>query len=183
MELVRAEAGNEVLQGLGQRKARVPGLCLGWSGCGLPNTAVVSELASEDGARREKVGRAVPGEPSLLAVFGEVYLRQRTTRTSPEGGSGPSEMSSDGWDLGRSLGTFLSTSKFKGKGHQRGRSGGRRTAHWSPVVLLLPRQEEFHLERRKEQWAELAGASPWRGGGRTKPLVRADMSLPQMSAE
>lgn len=172
-----------MVQGLGQRKARVPGLCLGCSGCGLPNTAVVSELASEDGARREKVGRAVPGDPSLLAVFGEVYLRQRTTRTSPEGGSGPSEMSSDGWDLGRSLGTFLSTSKFKGKGHQRGRSGGRRTAHWSPVVLLLPRQEEFHLERRKEQWAELAGASPWRGGGRTKPLVRADMSLPQMSAE
>lgn len=67
--LVRAEAGNEVVQGLGQRKARVPGLCLGWSGCGLPKTAVVSELASEDGARREKVGRAVPGEPSLLGLW------------------------------------------------------------------------------------------------------------------
>lgn len=76
LELVRAEAGNGMVQGLGQRKVRGPGLCLGWSGCGLPNTAVVSELPRDDGARREKVGRAVPGEPSLLSVFGEVYLQQ-----------------------------------------------------------------------------------------------------------
>lgn len=161
-----------MVQGLGQRKAGVPGLCLGWSGCGLPKTAAVSELAGEDAARREKVRRAVPGEPSLLAVFGEVYVRQRTTRTSP-----------DGWDPGRSLGTFFSASKFKGKGHQRGLSGGRRTSHWAQIALLLPRQEELRLGRWKGQWAELAGASPWRGGGRTKPLVRADMSLPQLSAD
>lgn len=130
-ELVTAEARNALEQRLGCRKARAGwpllgarvGVGLRW-GWGRPAVTAVVTLRRKTLSVGQE-GQSRPGDQRLpREPFGEVHTPEGTVAQGRSaGGSGPSEMSPEGWSLEHTLGAMLSLSKFKAEGAAEGWSG------------------------------------------------------------